>query len=131
MGSKEWIWDFENCVINKGNILEAFVGQELLAYAPPSQTPNLYYWSREERGHQAEVDYLFVHNSNVIPLEVKAGHHRQYRQSKSLKVFLGEKKQSPMGIQVSPMNFSIQNIFKTEEKQIIHLPFYFLPSLLA
>jgi predicted AAA+ superfamily ATPase len=33
----------------------------------------LYYWQRESKSSQAEVDYVFQNNFNIIPIEVKAG----------------------------------------------------------
>ena len=53
--------------IYKGALAEQFVGQELLA---TGQTA-LYYWSRNAKSSNAEVDYLIPHQGNIIPIEVK------------------------------------------------------------
>jgi len=52
-----------------GKMAEQFVGQELRS----SLSENLYYWSRDARGSNAEIDYLIERDGEVIPIEVKSG----------------------------------------------------------
>lgn len=52
-----------------GKMAEQFVGQELLA----NSQDQLYYWSRDARNSNAEVDYLIEKNTEIIPIEVKSG----------------------------------------------------------
>lgn len=47
-------------VINKGTVTEMFVGLELVKYQYPYQKAQLYYWHRETKNSNAEVDYLVV-----------------------------------------------------------------------
>ena len=54
----EWLLRPQQAFINKGALVEAFVGQELLAYALPNRKQSLYYWHKETRSDQAEIDYL-------------------------------------------------------------------------
>ena len=61
--------------IYRGQLAEQFVAQELLI----TQQRELYYWSREARGSQAEVDYLVVRDGNIHPVEVKSGAGGQLR----------------------------------------------------
>ena len=35
--------------------------------------PRLYYWAREAKSSNAEIDYLIEKNAEIIPVEVKAG----------------------------------------------------------
>jgi len=51
-----------------GLMAEQFVGQELLA-----NNKEVYYWSRNAKSSNAEVDYLVSHNGNIVPIEVKSG----------------------------------------------------------
>ena len=51
-----------------GLMAEQFVGQELLA-----NNMEVYYWSRNAKSSNAEVDYLVVQNGNIVPIEVKSG----------------------------------------------------------
>jgi predicted AAA+ superfamily ATPase len=53
----------------RGKLAEQFDAQELLAW----HSSELYYWAREARGSNAEVDYLAVHESKIYPVEVKSG----------------------------------------------------------
>lgn len=58
-----------------GKLAEQFIGQELRA----RREGNLYYWSRETRGSNAEVDYLIEKEGEIIPIEVKSGSSGQIR----------------------------------------------------
>ena len=78
-------------LVNSGQLAEQYVGQELRAARPPYQDPALYYWAREQRTANAEVDYLLQHGAAVIPIEVKAGTTGQLR---SLHQFVREKQRS-------------------------------------
>ena len=101
---KDWLLSPTQSLINKGAIVEAFVGQEILAYSDPYQKTQLYYWCRESRNSNAEVDYLMQYNQLVLPIEVKGGKSGQL---KSAKIFLEEHQRSPYGIRFSAHNFSI------------------------
>src|SRR5690606_12426200 len=43
---------------NEGALAEQVVGQALRLTAPPAAEPRLFYWAREARGSEAEVDYV-------------------------------------------------------------------------
>ncbi len=91
--------DFE--VINKGNIAELFVGLELLKNASCYQKTELFYWHREVKNSQAEVDFVIQKQDKIIPIEVKAGTKGTMQ---SLYLFLTEKKLA-FGIRLSLENF--------------------------
>jgi len=103
MGLKlsEFILSREFNAINKGSIAEQFVGLELLKSASCFQSPSLYYWHREARNSNAEVDYVISNQQNITPVEVKAGTKGAMQ---SLFLFLKEKKLQ-QGIRVSNENF--------------------------
>ncbi len=75
--------------INKGNLAEQFVGTELIKNVSRVAKPQLYYWHREKRGSNAEVDYLLQKKNTILPLEVKSGTQGKMQ---SLRIFLEEKK---------------------------------------
>ena len=58
--------------VYRGKIAEHIVGQELMAmnYSISNQ---LRFWVREKKQSSAEVDYIFLHNGWLIPVEVKSG----------------------------------------------------------
>lgn len=72
--------------VYRGAVCEQFVGQELLA-SGGSQNGRLFYWSRQKKNSNAEVDYLFVRDGEIHPLEIKSGTAGKL---KSLQVFLKE-----------------------------------------
>lgn len=75
-------------LINKGALAEIFVGCELIAGSPSHSRPQLFYWHREARSSNAEVDYVIQRNNEIIPLEVKAGLKGPM---KSMRIFLKER----------------------------------------
>jgi len=107
-------------LINKGAIAEQFVGQEILANMPPTESPQLYHWHREARTSNAEVDYVIQHQSRVLPIEVKAGATGRL---KSLNQFLLEKPQHKLGLRIHSGPIE-------EHGKILSLPFYLLGNFL-
>lgn len=75
-------------LVNSGAVAEQFAGQHLLYVGESYTEPELYYWNREQRSSSSEVDYLFTHGTQVVPVEIKAG---KAGALKSLHVFAAEK----------------------------------------
>jgi uncharacterized protein len=88
--------------INKGNIAELFVGLEILKNEPNNIKNDLYYWQRESKNSQAEVDYVIQKQYDIIPIEVKSGTRGAMQ---SINIFINEK-HSNYGIRTSIENFS-------------------------
>ncbi len=99
----EWILHPEQAFINKGALMESFVGQELLAYALPSRKHALYYWHKESKADQAEIDYVVQLAGRIIPIEVKAGKGKTLQ---SLQSFLKKHPDCPYGLRFSGNNYS-------------------------
>jgi len=55
--------------IYKGQLAEQFVGQEFEA----NDRRQLYYWARDAKNSNAEIDFLEVRDGKFIPVEVKDG----------------------------------------------------------
>lgn len=111
-------WETELMQINAGAQAEQFVGQELLAYADPYMNTQLYYWERDKKGSEAEVDYVIQAGPQIVPIEVKAGTTGTL---KSLAQFLLEK-QAPFGIRISqhPLSF---------HEKVLSVPLYLISQL--
>jgi predicted AAA+ superfamily ATPase len=77
--------------INKGNVAEQFVAQHLCFAGRTNCAPELFYWLREGRTGNAEVDFLSADAKGMVPIEVKAG---QSGALKSLHQFVLHKKVS-------------------------------------
>ncbi len=60
-------------LLTKGNIAEQFIAQHLVSLTPKQGFANLYYWLRNKQQGKAEVDFILSHNSEIFPVEVKAG----------------------------------------------------------
>jgi predicted AAA+ superfamily ATPase len=104
-------------VINKGNIAELSVGLELLKNEDPYSKKSLYYWHREARNSQAELDYIYQHEKQLVPIEVKSGTKGRML---SLFLFLKEKK-IPFGIRISSENFADMDEVKVMPLYAVHL----------
>lgn len=89
-------------MLNKGSIAEIFAGNEIIKYSESSIRQQLYYWHREERGSNAEVDYLVQQDNGIVPVEVKSGSSGKMQ---SMHLFLSERN-SPKGIRLSLENFA-------------------------
>ena len=76
-------------LINKGPMAEMLAGLELLHYRTPNIRHEIYYWQRQAKNSQAEVDYLSSFRQTVLPIEVKA---EKQGGMKSLWIFLRERK---------------------------------------
>lgn len=98
-----WFLEPLKAFVNKGEIVEAFIGQEILAYTDPIAKSHLFYWRRSERNSQAEVDYLIQIQENVVPIEVKSGEGSTL---KSMHLFLENRSPSQYGIRFSTQNYS-------------------------
>ncbi len=97
-----WFFDPLTTFINKGEIVESFVGQEILAYTDPIKKEHLYYWHRETKGSGAEVDYLVQLKEKVVPVEVKSGASKRI---KSMHIFLESHQKSSYGIRFWAGNY--------------------------
>ena len=88
--------------INKGYIAELHVGLELIKSEICYEKTDLYYWQREAKNSQAEVDYVCQFENNIVPVEVKAGTKGSMQ---SMYLFLKEKNLL-QGFRISFENFS-------------------------
>ena len=105
-------------VVNKGNIAELFVGLELLNSNDCYERTALYYWHREAKNSQAEVDFVIQKEDAIVPIEVKAGTKGAMQ---SMFLFMDEKK-SEWGVRLSLENF-------TEFDQVRVMPLYAVSNL--
>ena len=110
---KQWMTTPLN-VKHIGAIAEQFVAQEYIAYTSIKQPGELYYWHREERSSNAEVDFLFLLNGKIVPIEVKSGKSGTL---KSLQLFLTLHSHSTWGIKISEQTLS-------KHYPLVSAPFY-------
>lgn len=116
--------------VNEGELAEQFIGQHLLHGGPGYIAPELYYWSREKRQSNAEVDYLVQHHNRILPVEVKAGQTGRLR---SLHLFM-EEKQLDVAVRFSLQPFRTDHIASSlsgsnYRYQLLSLPLYLVEQL--
>jgi predicted AAA+ superfamily ATPase len=103
---EDWFLDPKTAFVKKGNIVESFVGQELLAYQPATLEAKLFYWQRQAASSNAEVDYVWTTNQKIIPIEVKS---RYGSSLQSMHQFLATHAKAPWGLRFSIHDFSQHN----------------------
>ncbi len=96
----------------RGKLAEQFVAQELLA----KNGSELFYWARDARGSNAEIDYLAVKQGCIYPVEVKSGKGGSLR---SLHMMLGKYKNCPEGLVLYSGTYK-----ELPEQNIIFMPLY-------
>lgn len=111
-------------LVNEGALAEQFIGQQLLTCLLPQQKPELFYWLREKKAGNAEVDFVVTNGQQVIAVEVKAG------KSGTLKSLLqfNYLKKSPVSIRFDlnkPSNQKITHELR-QEKKVVSVTYHLL-----
>jgi predicted AAA+ superfamily ATPase len=128
--------DIQNLITDfEGALAEQFVGQELISSFECYEDARLYYWIREEKNANAEIDFLYQIENKIYPVEVKAG---KTGTLKSLQVYLAEKKEET-GIRLNSdmpsaganltANVNIKKQRYSFKYNLISLPVYFASDL--
>lgn len=108
MGIRDIPWDdfLRDRAVHEGSMAEHFVGQQLLWGGSIRIKPFLFYWLREERAGNAEVDYLLAGPKGILPVEVKSGSAGSMR---SLHLFVSAKR-CPLALRLDANPPSFQRI---------------------
>lgn len=112
----------------RGMIAEQIVAQELLTQNNRvSQKRN--FWSRGKGESSAEVDFIWVCNSKIYPIEVKSGHNAHLR---SLHSFM-ERSSNDVAVRVwsQPYSEDMVTIANGKTFKLINMPFYMVGELEA
>ena len=110
----------------RGIVAEHIAGQELLTIDNGISTKR-YFWVREAKNSNAEIDYVFLRNGLLYPVEIKSA-----KGSRLLSIHLymdGAPHNVAVRIRTSP--FSVDNITTQKGKKfrLINLPFYMIHKL--
>ncbi len=103
---------------NSGAIAEQLVAQELISYMPAHKKAQLYYWHREAKSSNAEIDFIILKDGHVIPIEVKSATSGRLR---SLHGYLDNRLSVPYGVKISEQIYS-------KNKRLIEVPLYAIGS---
>ena len=101
--------------IYRGQLAEQFVGQEFVC----GNKDQYYYWAREAKNSNAEIDFLILQNGINIPIEVKDGPAGKLRSLHHYRI--NYQPQYSVVFHAGPMG-----VLKTEK--IVFLPLYFANS---
>jgi uncharacterized protein len=83
---------------NLGKVAEQLVAQEFVAYSSVKSAPELYYWHRESRSSNAEIDLVVTKKTDIVPIEIKSG---KQGSMKSMYVFLDSHPRTRYGLKIS------------------------------
>jgi predicted AAA+ superfamily ATPase len=106
-------------LVNSGALAENICGLELVKSTPCYRRPELFYWTREAKGSNAEIDYVVQRGNTIVPIEVKAGTKGQMQ---SLYIFMKEK-QLMLGVRTSIENFG-RLVPPSGEGEVAIVPLY-------
>ncbi len=134
--SKIKLSDIQNLITDfEGVLAEQFVGQELLSSFEHFEDAKLFYWSREAKNANAEIDFLFQIENKIYPIEVKAG---KTGTLKSLQVYLTEKNENTgirLNIDLPSIGSDLSVAINVKGKmqkliyKLISLPLYFTDNI--
>jgi len=118
--------------INEGGLSEQVVGQMLRTLGPSFVDPVLHYYTKEQKGSEAELDYLLQIGPKIVPVEVKSGSTGRLR---SLHQFMAERRFS-LAIRLCPERPSVASVdIKTvkgdrAQFKLLSIPFYLASEIL-
>ena len=108
-------------LVYKGKVAEHIVGQELLAIQY-NVLSELHFWTREKKDATAEVDYVYIYDGSIIPIEVKSGATGRLR---SLHAFMEHSPQQ-LAVRFYGGKLSINTLDTPSGKvyHLLNLPYY-------
>ena len=112
--------------IYQGTMVEHLVGQEMLAFQYLSLS-SLHFWVREKKDSSAEVDFLFLFDGKLIPIEVKSGAEGRL---KSLHIFM-DMAPHTMAVRLYAGELAITTSTSVTGKKykLLNLPYYLAAEL--
>lgn len=96
-----WVLDPPAKFVTRGKMAEMFTALEILKNASPYADSRLFYWHRESKNSNAEVDYVVQCRNKILPIEVKSGKSGSMT---SLRMMMADKHLS-LAVRTSEENF--------------------------
>lgn len=112
----------------KGHAAEQIVAQELRVVLDRNYRNEQYFWVRDKKGSNAEVDFVWQYQSAILPIEVKSGTNAHLR---SLHSFMSQPNAPNIAIRIWPGEFSIDDLVSPTGHpfRLVNLPFYYVGVL--
>jgi len=124
----------ERSLLNEGKLAEQFVAQHLAYRFAGREPPELFYWLREGKTGNAEVDFVLSSGKTIVPVEVKAGKSGSI---KSLQQFAVDRKAAitcrfdlnPPSVQDICHRIKQKQQVKTVQTTLVSLPLYLVEAV--
>ncbi len=109
--------------VYKGRIAEHIIGQELLSLEN-SPSYNLNFWIRDKMQTNAEIDFVYNHKGDLIPIEIKSGTSGKLR---SLHQFINispSLENLAVRFYSGKLQLATERTVEGKEFKLLNLPFY-------
>lgn len=124
----------ERSLLNEGKLAEQFIAQHLAYRFAGREPPELFYWLREGKTGNAEVDFVLSTGKMIVPVEVKAGKSGSI---KSLQQFAVDRKAAitcrfdlnPPSVQDICHRIKQKQQVKTVQTTLVSLPLYLVEAV--
>lgn len=109
----------------KGHAAEQIVAQELRVVLDRNYRNEQYFWVRDKKGSNAEVDFVWQYKSAILPIEVKSGTNSHLR---SIHSFMSQPDAPDIAIRIWPGEFIVDEIVSPTGHpfRLVNLPFYYV-----
>ena len=110
----------------RGKLAEQIVAQELLSNTTDADA-HRDFWVRNKSNATSELDFVYVYQGQIIPIEVKAGHNSHL---KSLQIFMDESSTN-IAVRVWSQPFQFDEVQTASGKyfRLLSIPFYYVHML--
>ena len=116
----------------RGRAAEQIVAQELRILLDGNYKDSQYYWVRDKQGATSEIDFIWQTESQLVPIEVKAGTNSHLR---SLHSFVNNANRPVTAARIWSGTYSIQDVTtptpENRPYRLINIPFYYIGQLPA
>ncbi len=114
----------------RGRAAEQIVAQELRVLLDKEFKDRQFYWVRDKQGTAAEIDFVWQHNAQIVPIEVKTGTNSHMR---SLHSYVNNANSHVTAVRVWSGEYSVQDVTtpapENKPYRLINIPFYYLSQL--
>ena len=114
----------------RGRAAEQIVAQELRILLDKNYKEKQFYWVRDKKGANAEIDFVWQTPTQIIPIEVKAGTNSHLR---SLHSYVNSANHHVTAVRFWSGEFSVQDVTTpapdNRPYRLINIPFYYIGQL--
>ena len=114
----------------RGRAAEQIVAQELRILLHKNYKEKQFYWVRDKKGTNAEIDFVWQTPTQIIPIEVKAGTNSHLR---SLHSYVNSASHHVTAVRFWSGEFSIQDVTTpapdNRPYRLINIPLYYIGQL--